>query len=67
MLYNNLIYNASVSLTTIPVFYLDVNKVVRLNFPELGIVGDFVINSIGWNIGGANTMSLSLNEAIVVV
>lgn len=67
MLYNNLIYNASVSLTCIPIFYLNVNKVVRLNFSQLGIVGDYVINSISWQIGGSNTMSLGLNEAIVMV
>lgn len=67
MLYNNLIYNASVSLTSIPIFYLDVNKVVHLNFPNFGIVGDYTINSLSWQIGGQNTMSLSLNEAIVIV
>lgn len=67
MLYNNLIYNASISLTCIPIFYLNVNKVVRLNFSQLGIVGDYVINSISWQIGGSNTMSLGLNEAIVIV
>lgn len=46
MLYNNLIYNATASLSCIPILYLDVNKVVHLNFPELGITGDFVINNI---------------------
>ncbi|DAY91935.1 MAG TPA: protein of unknown function (DUF5048) [Caudoviricetes sp.] len=67
MLYNNLIYNASISLTTIPVFYLDVNRVIRLNFPNLGIVGNFVINSLSWSIGGSNTMTIGANEAIVIV
>ena len=67
MLYNNLIYNASISLTTIPVFYLDVNRVIRLNFSNLGIVGNFVINSLSWSIGGSNTMTIGANEAIVIV
>lgn len=67
MLYNNLVYNASVSLTSIPIFYLTVNKVLRLNFPDLGIVGDYVINNLSWQIGGQNTMSLGLNEAVVIV
>ena len=67
MLYNNLIYNATASLTTIPILYLDVNKVVHLNFPELGITGDFVINNISMQFGNNPTMSLSLNEAIVMV
>lgn len=67
MLYNNLIYNATASLTAIPILYLDVNKVVHLNFPELGITGDFVINNISMQFGNNPTMSLSLNEAIVMV
>ena len=60
MLYNNLIYNATASLTTIPILYLDVNKVVHLNFPELGVTGDFVINNISMQFGNNPTMSLSL-------
>jgi hypothetical protein len=67
LLYTHLIYNASVSLTSIPILYLDVNKVIRLNFSELGIVGNYTINSMSWNIGNTSTMSLQLNEAIVVV
>lgn len=67
MLYNNLIYNATASLTTIPILYLDVNKVVHLNFPELGVTGDFVINNISMQFGNNPTMSLSLNEAVVIV
>lgn len=66
-LYDNLIYHASVNLTCIPIFYLDVNKVVRLNLPEIGIVGDFVINSISWSFNNGATMSLQLNEAVVMI
>lgn len=66
-LYSNLIYNSSVSLSTIPIFYLDANECVRLNFPEYGVIGDYVINNITINLGSAQNMTLSLNEAIVVV
>lgn len=68
MFYNNLIYNTTVSLTSIPILYMEVNKVVHLNFPELAISGDYVIGSISFSIGnGGGTMSLSLNEAVVMV
>lgn len=67
MLYNNLIYNASVSLSCIPIFYLDVNKVIHLNFPELGIVGDFAINNISMQFSANPSMNLSLSQAIVMV
>lgn len=63
----HLIYTAQASLTSIPIFYLDVNRVIRLNFPELGVVGNFVINTISWNLGNMATMQMSLNEAVVIV
>lgn len=66
MVYTNLVLNSSVTLSTIPLFYLDVNKIIRLNFPEQGIKGDYVINQITWNLGATATMNLSLQEALVI-
>lgn len=63
----NLYYKSTVSLTCIPIFYLDVNKIIRLNYPELGVSGDYVINTISWQIGYNSTMSISCNEAITVI
>lgn len=68
MLMTDLLYNNSINLTCIPILYLDVNEILHLNFPKLGIVGDYVIKNIGWALGGSsNTMSLTLNEANIVV
>lgn len=68
MLYNNLLYNTSINLTCIPIMYLDVNSVVRLNLPEVNINNDYIINSISLQIGASNTtMSLQLNEVITEV
>ena len=67
LLYNHCIYNASININCIPIFYLDVNQIVKINLPEMGIVGDYVLNSFNWAIGNTQTMSLSLNEAITVV
>lgn len=64
-LYEHIFYNSSVSLTTIPLLYLDGNQMVHLNFPERGVTGDFVINTIGYQFGG-QTMTLSLQEAMVL-
>lgn len=66
LMYNNLIYNISVNLTSIPIFYLDVNQNVHLNFEELGIIGDFTIKSISCSFGNNPSMTLQLNEAIVI-
>lgn len=66
-LYEHLILNSSITLTAIPIFYLDVNQCIRLNFPDRGIIGDYVINNISFNLSQAPTMTLQLQEALVVV
>lgn len=66
LLYRNLIYQSAVTLTSIPMFYLDVNKILRLNFPDKGITGDYVINQISWSLGATATMNLQLQEAMVI-
>lgn len=66
LVYTNLVYNSSITLTCIPLFYLDVNKVMRLNFPEMGVKGDYVLNQISWTLGATATMNLSLQEALVI-
>lgn len=67
MLYNSIIYNSSVTLTTIPIFYLDVNHIIFLNQGNLGVKGNFIINQISWNLGNTQTMQLSLQQAITIV
>lgn len=67
LLYLHLIYNTQTSITSIPILYLDVNKAVRLNFPELGVVGNYIINQISWQLGNMATMSISASEAVVIV
>lgn len=66
MLYSNLVYNSSVSITALPLFYLDVNRILRLNLPEQGVTGDYVINNISFSFGSNTTMTLSLQEAMVL-
>jgi len=56
MMYETLIYNTQVTVTTLPLFYFDVNKILRLNYPDLGISGDFVITNVSWALGHTATM-----------
>ncbi len=67
LFYEHLVYKTKVSLTAIPILYLEVNKTVHLNFPEMGIVGNFNIDSIKFDFSNAATMSLSLTESIVIL
>ncbi len=64
-LYGGIVYNSSVNLTCIPLFYMDVNSVVVLNQADLGIKGNYVINTISWQLGRTQTMNMGLQEAIV--
>jgi len=45
---------------------MDVNKIIRINYPDIGISGNFVINNISWQIGTGNFMTISAQEAVVV-
>lgn len=66
MMYTHLMQNASVSITSLPIFYMDVNKIVKFNFPDFSITGDYIINQISWQIGSNATMNISANEAMVI-
>lgn len=66
LLYSNLVYNSTVSLTCIPILYLDGDQALRLNFPEQGVQGDYVINTIGFSFNNTPTMTISCQEAFVV-
>lgn len=65
-LYSNLLYNSAVSLSTIPILYLDVNQCVRLSFQDKGVSGDYIINTVGISLGNTPSMTISLQEAMVV-
>ena len=51
-----------VTITCLPIYSLDVNKVVYLNDSESGAVGEYVVNSISCGLGVGDTMSITLNK-----
>jgi len=62
------IFNSGITLQIVPIWYLDVNRVARFSNEDLGVTGDYLIDSIGWNLGqGAPTMSITLSEALVII
>lgn len=65
-LYQYIVFNSSVNVTTIPLLYLTANECLRISFPEFGIVGDFVVNTISFNFSNQPTMTLGLQEAFVI-
>lgn len=62
------IFNSSISLQIIPLWFLDVNKVIRYKNDKLGLEGDYVIESINWSISkDSASMNLTLSEALVII
>lgn len=58
------IYSTSVSVTALPVFYLEPNSRVKLNDNSTRTYGDFMVGSITIPLGAGSSMSASLTQCI---
>ena len=57
-------YKENVSITCIPIYYLEPNTRISIVDPDSGISGDYMINSISFAIDTNNTMNISATRAI---
>ena len=57
-------YNESISVSCLPIYHLEPNTRVSFNDPESGIYGDYIINTISFNLGNAGTMSITAKKVI---
>lgn len=64
VLYQYLTYNEQVSLTTIPIYYLEPNNLIQINDEKSNISGNYLIKSISLPLNGSGTMSISCSKAI---
>ena len=64
LLYQNTNYNASISITSIPIYYLDVNSRITVNDKASGIGGDYIVNSINLPLDAKSTMTISASQVI---
>lgn len=64
LLYQNTNYNASISITSIPIYYLDVNSRITVNDKVSGISGDYIVNSINLPLDAKGTMTISASQII---
>ena len=67
LFYNHLMLNIEVSLTTLPFFDLEVNRIVQLKLPNAKIDGHYIVNAISVSLGDLSTMQVQLSEAAVIV
>ena len=57
-------YNEQISLTTLPIYYLEPNTRISVEDSESGIYGDYIIKSISFSLDINGTMNLSCTKAI---
>lgn len=57
-------YNESISLSTIPIFYLEPNSRITVQDPLSDISGDYMITSISLPLDVSSTMSISCTKAV---
>ena len=64
LLYQHSYCIETVTITSIPVYYLEPNTRIHVDDPESGICGDFIINTLSYNLGNGGTMTLSGKKVI---
>ena len=63
LLYQNTSFAEAISISSIPIYYLDVNRRITVNDKVSGISGDYIVNSISLPLNGQQTMSISASRA----
>ena len=63
LLYQNTSFAETISISSIPIYYLDVNRRITVNDKVSGISGDYIVNSISLPLNGQQTMSISASRA----
>ena len=63
-LYQYTTYNESISLSCMPIYYLDVNRRITVRDKKSGINGDYVIKTINLPLSPSSTMSISASRAL---
>ena len=64
LLYQHLSYNSSISLESIPIYYLEPNIRISVEDKLTNIFGDYMITSISYSFDSSATMSIQANEAL---
>lgn len=64
ILYQYTGYNETITLTGIPIYYLEPNTRIYVSNPKAGIQGEYVINSISLPLDSGQTMSISATRVV---
>ena len=63
LLYQYTNYNENISLTCLPIYYLEPNTRISIKEPICGISGDYIVSSISLSLDATGTMSISATSA----
>ena len=64
LIYQYTDYNASISITSVPIYYLDVNNRITVQDEKSNIYGDYIIHNITLPLDAGNAMSISASRAL---
>lgn len=64
LLYQYTDYNSSISIQSIPIYYLDVNRRITVQDKASDIYGDYIIKSISLPLDAKSTMSITATKAM---
>ena len=62
----NLSYANTISISCIPIYYLEPNNIIKVNDEQSGILGDYVINTISMPLAYNGNMTISASSAITI-
>lgn len=65
LLYQHLTYNATITITCIPKYYLEPNTLIQVYDDKTGIKGDYVITQFTLPLTYNGTMSITASEALI--
>lgn len=66
-LYQNLVYNTSISINCAPIYYLEPNILIKVSDKLSNIDGDYVISQFSLPLAYNGTMSITAQEALIRV
>lgn len=67
LLYQYTDYTSAISITSIPIYYLDANNRITIYDRASGIYGNYIVKSISLPLDAKNTMSISATRALTRV
>lgn len=57
-------YNESISIQTVPLYFLEPNTRISINNPNSAIIGDYIINSMSFSLDSEGLLTINASKAV---